>query len=84
MQKLESAGVRKKYTTVFTPRWDANANDTGSTVSLCGGIVNTSGQQCYGFGAVDPDDQATEDMKLYQQFNIYGCKIKWFFAEPTT
>lgn len=43
MQKLESAGVRKKYTKVFTPRWDAQANDTGGTISLCGGIVNTSG-----------------------------------------
>lgn len=42
MQKLESAGIRKKYTRVFTPVWDANLNDIGGTISLCGGVVNTS------------------------------------------
>lgn len=37
MQKQESAGVVKKYTTVFTPAWLDQSNNVGLTVSLCGG-----------------------------------------------
>lgn len=56
MQKLESAGVRKKYTSVFLPRWQAGQDNTGGTISLCGGIINATGGTCNGFGGVNPDN----------------------------
>ena len=53
------------------------------TISLCGGKGNSPGTYYSAFD-INPDGKTAADMQLYQQANIYGVAIKWFFAEPTT
>ncbi len=83
MQRQVTAGIRMKYTTVFTPRWAVGSDVTSGTVSLCGGRGVSAGQY-YTIGSVNPDAKTALDMDSYQQASIYGVAIKWFFAEPTT
>lgn len=84
MQKAESAGVLKKYTKVLTPNWEEGIDNFGFTISLCGGKKPQALGDVVTIADINPDDQTRSDMGLYQQFCIYGAKVKCFFAEPTT
>lgn len=83
MQKQVTAGIRMKYTTVFTPKWGTTDEVAQGTISLCGGKGASPGTY-YSLTDVNPDSKTSNDMDAYQQFSIYGVAIKWFFAEPTS
>lgn len=55
MQKQESAGVVKKYTTVFVPTWADTEDNIGFTISLCGGRKTTTTGTVLTIKDVDPD-----------------------------
>lgn len=83
MQRQVTAGIRMKYTTVFTPKWGTTDEVASGTISLCGGKGASPGTY-YSLTDCNPDSKTSNDMDAYQQFAIYGVAIKWFFAEPTT
>jgi len=83
MQRQITAGIKMKYTTVFTPRWAVGSDVAEGTISLCGGRGVSAGAY-YTISNVNPDAKTTLDMDSYQQACIYGVAIKWFFAEPTS
>lgn len=82
-QRQVLAGIRMKYTTVFTPRWAVGSDVASGTISLCGGKGVSQGTY-YSITDVNPDAKTGLDMDSYQQASIYGVAVKWFFAEPTT
>lgn len=87
---MASAGIRMKYTTVFTPNFNDQQNICQGTICLAGGrgpLANPPANSNLGYTTlydVNPDSKTRLDMKLYQQFCIYGVSVKFFFAEPTT
>lgn len=64
MQRQVLAGIRMKYTTVFTPRWAVNSDVASGTISLCGGKGVSAGTY-YSLFDCNPDAKATNDMDAY-------------------
>ena len=64
MQRQVLAGIRMKYTTVFTPRWAVNSDVASGTISLCGGKGVSAGQY-YSITDTNPDAKCTNDMDAY-------------------
>ncbi len=68
---MASAGIRMKYTTVFTPNFTAGTTTCQGTVCLAGGrgpLANPPAGSNLGYTTlfdVNPDSKTRLDMKLY-------------------
>lgn len=83
-QRIATAGLRMKFTTVVVPRWTNGSSTASWTVGLLGGKGDPTKGTYYNITDCNPAGKLALQAFQYQQFTITGVAMKMISPEPTT
>lgn len=82
-QRISTAGLRMKFTTVVVPQWDAGSYTSSWTVGLLGGKGDPAKGSYLNISDCNPAAKLGNQAFQYQQFTITGVSMKLISPEPT-